>query len=67
MNYNVMESIVWVRLREKKGQVYCPDCLARDLRQDPRAVKEAADALVRRASFRAGGCPCGKVGIMYVG
>ncbi len=31
MNYNVMESMVRQRLREKRGQVYCADCLAKDL------------------------------------
>jgi hypothetical protein len=31
MSYNVMESMVRQRLREKAGQVYCADCLAKDL------------------------------------
>ncbi len=41
MTYNLMESIVRGRLREKRGQVYCPDCLAKDLPQNPQTVKEA--------------------------
>jgi hypothetical protein len=28
MTYNLMESMVRQRLREKSGQVYCADCLA---------------------------------------
>jgi hypothetical protein len=67
MNYKLIESIVRVRLRERKGQAYCRDCLAKDLQQDLHAVKEAADALVRLAMFRAGRCPCGKAGVMYAG
>jgi len=56
---------VRVRFREKRGQVYCHDCLAKDLQQDLHAVKEAV--LGRRTMFRAGCCPCGKAGIMYAG
>jgi hypothetical protein len=67
MSYSVMESMVRQRLRDKKGQVSCADCLAKDLRQGPNAVKVAMDALVRGMSFRARRCPCGKAGIMYVG
>jgi hypothetical protein len=29
MDYCVMESMVRQRLRDKKGQVYCADCLAK--------------------------------------
>jgi hypothetical protein len=60
-----MEGIVRVRFREKRGQVYCHDCLAKDLQRDLHAVKEAV--LGRRTMFRAGCCPCGKAGIMYAG
>ena len=35
MSYNIVESMVRQRLREKSGQVYCADCLAKDLEQDP--------------------------------
>jgi len=31
MTDNLMESMVRQRLREKRGQVYCADCLAKDL------------------------------------
>jgi hypothetical protein len=67
MSYSVMESMVRQRLRDKKGQVYCADCLAKDLHQDPKAVKVAMDTLARGMSFRTRSCPCGKAGIMYVG
>ncbi len=67
MSYSVMESMVRQRLRDKKGQVYCADCLAKDLQQDPKVVKVAMDTLARVKSFRTRGCPCGKAGIMYVG
>jgi hypothetical protein len=36
MSSNIMESMVRQRLREKSGQVYCADCLAKDLEQTPR-------------------------------
>ena len=67
MTDNLMESMVRQRLREKRGQVYCADCLAKDLQQDPKAVKMAMDTLARGMSFRTRRCPCGKAGIMYVG
>jgi hypothetical protein len=38
MSYNIVESMVRQRLREKNGQVYCADCLAKDLEQDPTEV-----------------------------
>ncbi len=66
MVYNLMESIVRGRLREKRGQVYCPDCLAKDLPQNPQTVKEAMNALADVPAFRLGACPCGNGGIMYV-
>jgi hypothetical protein len=64
MSYNVMESMVRQRLREKKGQVYCADCLAKDLEQDPVEVGAAMDALASRQNFSAGSCPCGQTGLM---
>jgi hypothetical protein len=63
MSYNVMESMVRQRLREKKGQVYCADCLAKDLEQDPAEVRAAMDALAPRQNFSAGSCPCGQTGL----
>jgi hypothetical protein len=36
-----MESMVRQRLREKRAQVYCADCLAKDLQQDPVEVRAA--------------------------
>lgn len=67
MSYNVVESIVQERLRQKRGQVYCPDCLAKDLQQDPQMVKAAVDTLARLSIFKVRACPCGKGGLMYVG
>jgi hypothetical protein len=64
MSYNVMESIVRQRLREKKGQVYCADCLAKDLEQDPAEVSAAMAELAPRQNFSAGSCPCGQMGLM---
>jgi len=51
----------------EEGQVYCPDCLAKDLEQSPQTVKEAMDALADLPTFPFGACPCGQGGIMYVG
>jgi hypothetical protein len=53
MSYNMMESIVRQRLREKNGQVYCADCLANP-EQDPREVRAAMDVLAPRQNFSAG-------------
>ena len=36
MNYNAMGSRVRQRLHDKKGQVYCADCLAKDIDKTPR-------------------------------
>ncbi len=36
MTYRLMESMVLQRLRDKKGQVYCADCLAQDFSKIPR-------------------------------
>ncbi len=47
MSYNIVESMVRQRLREKNGQVYCADCLAKDLEQDPTEVRAAMDVLAR--------------------
>lgn len=47
MSYNVMESMVRQRLREKKGQVYWA----------------AMDALASRQNFSTGSCPCGRTGL----
>jgi hypothetical protein len=52
MTYNVMERMVRQRLREKRGQVYCADCLA-------------MAELAGRQTFIAGGCPCGGTGLGY--
>jgi hypothetical protein len=65
MNYSVMESMVRQRLRDKKGQVYCADCLAKDLQQDPVEVRAAMAELAARQNFTAGGCPCGGTGLAY--
>jgi hypothetical protein len=67
MTDNLMESVVRWRLREKRGQVYCPDCMAKDLNRSPQTVKEAMDALAGLPTFQLGACPCSKGGIMYVG
>jgi hypothetical protein len=64
MSYNIFESMVRQRLREKNGQVYCADCLAKDLEQDPTEVRAAMDVLAARPNFSAGSCPCGRTGIM---
>jgi hypothetical protein len=64
MSYNLLESMVRQRLREKNGQVYCADCLAKDLEQDPSEVKAAMDGLAPRQNFSAGSCPCGQTGLM---
>ena len=54
MSHNMIESMVRQRLREKNGQVYCADCLAKDLEQDPTEVKAAMDVLTaRRPSLEA--------------
>ena len=63
MIYSLMESMVRQRLRDKKGQVYCADCLAQDLQQDPTEVRAAMDALAPRQNFSAGPCPCGQTGL----
>jgi hypothetical protein len=52
MSYNIMESMVRQRLREKNGQVYCADCLAKDLEQDPSEVRAAMDVLAPRQTSR---------------
>jgi hypothetical protein len=64
MSYNIVERMVRQRLREKNGQVYCADCLAKDLEQDPREVRAAMDVLAPRHNFSAGSCPCGQTGLM---
>jgi hypothetical protein len=66
MTDNLMESVVRWRLREKRGQVYCHDCMAKDLNQSPQTVKKTMDALADLPTFQLGACPCGKGGIMYV-
>jgi len=63
MSYNIVESMVRQRLRDKDGQVYCADCLAKDLEQDPREVRAAMDVLVPHQNFSAGSCPCGQTGL----
>ena len=65
MIYDVMESMVWQRLRQKRGQVYCADCLAQDLQQDPAEVQAAMDMLAPRQMSAAEACPCGGTGLMY--
>jgi hypothetical protein len=50
MSYNIVESMVRQRLREKNGQVYCAECLAKDLEQDPTEVRAAMDGSVKRAA-----------------
>jgi hypothetical protein len=60
---DVLESIVRQRLHEKQGQVYCADCLAKDLEQDPAEVRVAMDAVAPRENFAAGSCPCGQTGL----
>lgn len=67
MSYNLIESIVRQRLREKKGQVYCADCLAKDLEQDPAEVRTAMDELAPRQGFLSRACPCGQTGLMLRG
>lgn len=62
---DVMESMVRQRLRQKQGQVYCADCLAQDLQQDPAEVRTAMDTLVSRTMSVAKACPCGGTGLMY--
>jgi len=64
MIYSLMESMVRQRLREKNGQVYCAECLAKDLEQDPTEVRAAMDVLAPRQNFAAGSCPCGQTGLM---
>jgi hypothetical protein len=67
MSHNLMESIVRGRLQQKRGQVYCHDCLANDLQQDPQVVKAAMDTLAGLSIFKVRACPCGKGGLMYLG
>ena len=62
MSYNIVESMVRQRLREKNGQVYCAECLAKDLEQDPTEVRAAMDVLAPRQNFATGPCPCGQTG-----
>jgi len=62
---DVMENMVRQRLRQRQGQVYCPDCLAKDLQQDPAEVRAAMDTLVSRTMSVAEACPCGGTGVMY--
>jgi len=64
MSYNIVERMVRQRLREKNGQVYCADCLAKDLEQGPREVKAAMNVLAPLENFSAGSCPCGQTGLM---
>ena len=64
MSYNTMESMVLQRLREKSGQVYYGECLAKDLEQDPSEVRAAMDVLAPRQNFSAGSCPCGQTGLL---
>ena len=64
MSYNIVESMVRQRFREKDRQVYCADCLAKDLEQDPTEVRAAVEVLARRQNFAAGSCPCGQTGLM---
>jgi hypothetical protein len=64
MSYNIVESMVRQRLREKSGQVYCADCLAKDLEQDPTEVRAVMDVLAPRQDFADGSCPCGQTGLM---
>jgi hypothetical protein len=64
MSYDMMERTLHGRLREKKGQVYCHDCLAQDLQQNPEEVRAAMDVLAPRQNFSAGSCPCGQMGLM---
>lgn len=52
------------QLREKNGQVYCADCLAKDLEQDPSEVRAAMDVLAPLENFSAGSCPCGQTRLM---
>ena len=63
MSSNLIEGMVRQRLREKNGQVYCADCLAKDREQDPREVRAAMDVLVPHQNFSAGSCPCGQTGL----
>ena len=63
MSYNIVESMVRQRLREKNRQVYCADCLAKDLEQDPTEVRAVMDVLAPRQNFAAGFCPCGQTGL----
>ena len=65
MSDTVMERLVRQRLREKKGQVYCALCLAKDLQQDPAKVQTALDELAPRQVFSVGPCPCGRTGLTY--
>jgi len=67
MSYNIMESTVRQRLREKNGQVYCADCLAKDLEQDSREVRAAMEVLAPRQDFSAGSCPCGQQDSCFAG
>jgi len=62
---DVMENMVRQRLRQKQGQVYCADCLAKDLQQNPAEVRAAMDTLVSRTMSVAEACPCGGTGLMY--
>jgi hypothetical protein len=52
------------RLREKRDQVYCADCLAKDSSK-PVEVRAAMAELAVRQDFMAGGCPCGGTGLAY--
>jgi hypothetical protein len=61
---DVMENMVQQRLRQKQGQVYCADCLAKDLQQNPAEVRAAMDTLVSRNMSVADACPCGGTGLM---
>ena len=64
MSYNIVESMVRQRLREKNGQVYRADCLAKDLEQDPREIRAAMEVLAPRLNFSAGSCSCGQTALM---
>ena len=65
MSYEVVERLVRERLRQKKGQVYCAECLAKDLQEDPAKVRAAMDELASRQAFSTGACPCGGTGLTY--
>jgi len=65
MSYSMVESLVRERLRAKMGQVYCADCLAKDLQQAPNQIQAAMDELAQRQAFSAEVCPCGGAGLRY--